>query len=274
VPERRYNSQVDALAKLLLRQEKIATDEQLADAGVTRGMIRWKLARGNWQRILPRVVATFSGSLSRRQQILAAALYAGRRSQIAGPTALELHGVRYAPTEPMVHVLVPHDRQLSANRRVHVHRTRRLDSNAWPLGVLSVCSPGRAAVDAMLGSVDQRVIRAVIAEVVQSQMTTVAELRHELELAPRRGSARLRDVIAEVADGVRSAPEAELRQLAVKTDCSPRSGGTRASSMPRGMSCQRQTDTSKKRRSLSKWTRGSSISRRMGGRRRCAITTC
>jgi hypothetical protein len=61
----------------------------------------------------------------------------------------------------------------------------------------------------------------VVAEVVQSRMATVAELHHELASAPRNGSAVLRQVLAEVADGVRSAPEGELRDLMRRSEILP-----------------------------------------------------
>lgn len=199
------------MAKLLLRQQKIVLYHQLIELGMTPGKIRWRLGHGEWQRVMPRVIATFSGALTRRQQIIAAALYAGPLAQIAGLTALELHGCRYAPGDPAVHLLVPHGRQLTGSRRVQVRRTRRLDAGAWPLGVLTVCNPARAVVDAMLGTPTIRTTRAVVAEVVQRRMTTVVALHRELESAPRKGSAVLRQVLAEIADGIRSAPEAELR---------------------------------------------------------------
>ncbi|MEV6965500.1 hypothetical protein AB0M47_10315 [Hamadaea sp. NPDC051192] len=210
---------MDALAKLLLRQEKIVTDAQLAEAGVTHGMLRWKLKRGDWQRVLPRVVATFSGTLTRRQQFIAAGLYAGERAQLAGLSALEIHGFRYLPKEPAVHVLVPHERRLRRVPRVRLHRTDRLDSTEWPYaGCVRVCSPARAVVDALRSDegrgFDVQTMRAVVAEGIQRAITTIVDLQRELDLARRNGTAVLRAVVDEVADGVRSAPEAELRRLA------------------------------------------------------------
>jgi len=209
---------VDALAKLLYRQEKLATDAQLAEVGFSREAVRWRIRRGTWQRVLPRVVATFSGTLTRRQQFIAAGLYAGERAQLAGVTALEIHGFRYSPREPVVHVLVPHPRRLRKVPRVRLHRTDRLDPGYWPYaGCLRVCSSARAVVDALRSDegtgFDARTIRAIVAEGLQREITTLPDLRRELELARRNGTAVLRAVVDEVADGVRSAPEAELRRL-------------------------------------------------------------
>ncbi|NUO55996.1 MAG: hypothetical protein HOV78_04995 [Hamadaea sp.] len=205
---------MDVLAKLLVLQEKIATDTQLAEVGVTPGMLRWKLKRGDWQRVLPRVVAAFSGALTRRQQFIAAGLYAGARAQIAGLSALEIHGFRYLPRESAIDVLVPHERRLRRVPRVRLHRTDRLDPTEWPYaGCVRVCSPARAVVDAMRTGHDSRTIRGVVAEGIQRAITTIPDLRRELEFAQRNGTAVLRAVVDEVADGVRSAPEADLRRL-------------------------------------------------------------
>ncbi|MCP2325978.1 hypothetical protein HDA40_004485 [Hamadaea flava] len=205
---------MDALAKLLHRQEQLATYGQLRDVGFTQEAIRWRVRRGTWQRVLPRVVATFSGTLTRRQQFIAAGLYAGERAQLAGLSALEIHGFRYAPRESVVHVLLPERRRLARVPRVQVHRTDRLDPTYRPYaGCVRVCSPARAVVDAMRTGYDSRTARAVVAEAVQNEITTVRALREELESARRNGTAVLRAVLDEVADGVRSAPEAELRAL-------------------------------------------------------------
>jgi hypothetical protein len=61
----------------------------------------------------------------------------------------------------------------------------------------------------------------MVAESVQRRLTTVASLREELDAGARRGSALLRAALEEVADGVRSAPEAQLRRIAETTSVLP-----------------------------------------------------
>jgi hypothetical protein len=56
---------------------------------------------------------------------------------------------------------------------------------------------------------------------VQRGRCTVAELASELSAAPIRGSAMFRSVLAEVAEGIRSAAEADLRDL-IRTARLPR----------------------------------------------------
>ena len=61
-----------------------------------------------------------------------------------------------------------------------------------------------------------RAARALLAGVVQGGGCTAVELADELNAGPIRYSALLRSVLAEVDEGVRSAPEAELRDLIKK----------------------------------------------------------
>ncbi|NUT35942.1 MAG: hypothetical protein HOV79_23045 [Hamadaea sp.] len=212
---------MDEVAKLLLRQEKLATRAQLLDAGITKARLRWRLERGSWRTVLPTVVATFSGELTRRQQLIAASLYGGAHTQIAGLTALELHGLKYVPRDKRVHLLLPHGRSRLPSPKVRIIRTTRLDAGAWANGILRVCTPARAIVDGLRGNLDRRVVRAVVAEAVQGSHATCAEIARELEHSVRNGTAVLRKILAEVADGVRSAPEGELRALTKRSRILP-----------------------------------------------------
>jgi hypothetical protein len=73
--------------------------------------------------------------------------------------------------------------------------------------------PERAVADTVLAMTVLRDARAVVAGAVQSRACTLGQLSRELADGPVRGSALLRTVLAEVADGIRSAPEGDLRHL-------------------------------------------------------------
>ena len=60
---------------------------------------------------------------------------------------------------------------------------------------------------------DIREVRAVVADSVQRGICPIRQLAEELAAGPVRGSAQLRRALAEVADGVRSSAEADLRSL-------------------------------------------------------------
>ncbi len=167
---------------------------------------------GPWQRLLPGVLLVYSGSPSRLQRMRAALVYAGADAIFTGVTALRCHGVRKPPTEHALHVLVPHSSQRSSRGFVILERTRRMPDPRDVVGL--PCAPvARAAIDAARRVTDVGQVRALLSEVVQRGMCTVAALGVELRDAQIRGTALPRRVLREVSDGVRSAAEAEARQV-------------------------------------------------------------
>jgi hypothetical protein len=61
-------------------------------------------------------------------------------------------------------------------------------------------------------------VRAVVAEAVQKQVCSIAELGIELARSDNRDSSRLRMALAEVRAGVRSAAEAQFRDRIIRSD--------------------------------------------------------
>jgi very-short-patch-repair endonuclease len=158
------------------------------------------------------VYALTSGPLSRRQQLVAALLYCGEQAQLNGPTALELRGLRYAPTDPRVHVLLPVDRQVRPMAFVVVRRTR-LVPVPHSVDGLPVAPTARAAVDACRTAVSIHDATATLAEAVQRRMCTVAMLEVEVDCGPSAGSAVVRRAVQRLGAGAASAPEAALLGL-------------------------------------------------------------
>jgi phage gp46-like protein len=58
-----------------------------------------------------------------------------------------------------------------------------------------------------------RDVRAVVADAVQLGRCTLGQLAEELRTGPVQGSAVFRSVLAEVADGIRSTAEGDLRDV-------------------------------------------------------------
>ena len=71
----------------------------------------------------------------------------------------------------------------------------------------------RAVADTARHLTDLRDVRAVVADAVQLGRCTVSQLADELTNGPIKGSAMFRSVLAEVADGIRSTAEGDLRDL-------------------------------------------------------------
>jgi very-short-patch-repair endonuclease len=167
---------------------------------------------GRWQRVLPGIYATFTGPLLPVHLMAAALLWCGPGSQLTAGTALALHGCRYLPADPRVHVLVDVADRHRGPGAVRVHRCADVPAPWWRDG-LPLSPPDRAAVLAARHTGNLREVRALMAEVVQRRLTTVDRLSAALEAAPSAGTALPRRVLGELAAGCRSAPEMELRDL-------------------------------------------------------------
>jgi hypothetical protein len=149
----------------------------------------------------------------------AAILYAGPHGGITGAAALRFYEFRAIPRRARddIDVLIPARFQRASTGCVRVHRTSNMP-HMWASGASArrYAYPARAVVDAARWETDLREVRALVGDAVQNRHCAIAQLSHELCLGGTPNGALLRKVIAEVADGVRSAPEAELRDLIIK----------------------------------------------------------
>ena len=71
----------------------------------------------------------------------------------------------------------------------------------------------RGVADAARSLTSGRDVRALVAQAIQQQRCSIAQLTAELEEGPARGSGLLRAALAEVGDGIRSVAEGDLRTL-------------------------------------------------------------
>ncbi|MEE3918136.1 hypothetical protein V2I01_04395 [Micromonospora sp. BRA006-A] len=93
-----------------------------------------------------------------------------------------------------------------------IARALELDPQARRTALYPVCSPARAVVDAARDLRGLRPVRATVAEAVQRGFTDLDSLDAEIRRARRSRTALIRKAFAEITDGVRSAPETELRE--------------------------------------------------------------
>ncbi len=205
------------LHALAEKQHQVISRGQALDSGLTPHAIRHRLRPGGpWRQILPRVYVTVTGVPTSAQREVAAVLYAGPQAAITGPSALRFHRLT-APESDLIDVLVPLQIQRQSISYVRIHRTARMPAFVHGPVVQPYVSPARAAADTALWLTELREVRAVVAGAVQSRLgCTADEIADELRAGPVRHSALLRMVLAEVSDGVRSAPEGELRDLIVR----------------------------------------------------------
>jgi hypothetical protein len=195
-----------------IRQHQIVTRAQLLAAGVTDMHMYRQARRGHWQRVLPATYALVTGVLTDEQRRISAALYTGRGSQVTGTAALNWYGFRYCPPSGLVQLVVPHQTRRTSTGHAVVARALALDPRARDAGLYPVCSPARAVVDAARDLRQLRVVRAIVAESVQRSFTDLGSLDEEVRRAGRSRTALVRRALAEIMDGSRSAPEAELRE--------------------------------------------------------------
>jgi hypothetical protein len=206
----------DALDQLLIQQLDVIARHQALAAGLPDNALRHRLRReGTWSKLLPGVYMAATGTPTTLQQEMAALLYAGSGSMITGSAALRCHDIRYAPSD-LVDVLVPAERKRRDASFVRLHRTNRMPGRVWQLGPVRYAPPTRAVADTVREMSSLRDVRAVVADAVQRRACRVRDLARELTSGPNAGSALFRAALADVAGGIRSTTEADLKDLLVK----------------------------------------------------------
>ena len=90
----------ERLARTLAAQHQVISRQQALTCGLpARTLTAWCRPDGKWQKLLPGVYLTETGTPTPEQRLVAALLYAGKRSVITGTAALRLHRLRVpAPT--------------------------------------------------------------------------------------------------------------------------------------------------------------------------------
>jgi hypothetical protein len=203
-----------SLQSLLDKQYAVVARGQALSCELSNRVLQHRLRPGGpWRLLLPGVYLTVTGTPTPAQREMAALLYAGPASVITGPAALVSHGVQVPPTD-LVDVLVPTTTQRKDQRYVRLHRTARLPRQALPRQALpSQALPSqvlvrneiryapaaRAVADTarIMDGLDE--IRAVVADALQRGACTLGQLTDEVSEGPIRGSALLRQAVADVA---------------------------------------------------------------------------
>jgi hypothetical protein len=115
-----------------------------------------------------------------------------------------------------IDILVPASTKRLGTGFIRLHRTTRMPERIWQMGPVRYVPPSRAVADAVRDMTSLRDVRAVVADAVQRSRCRVRELAAELGEGPSSGSALFREALADVAEGIRSTAEADLKDLLVK----------------------------------------------------------
>jgi hypothetical protein len=203
----------DELQHILRRQELVISRAQALGCGVTLSALRHRIrARGPWQRLLPGIYLTVTGTPTVCQAEVAALLYSGPGSVITGLAALRRHGIR-APDPPAITVLIRAGQVRRSLAFVSVRPTVWMPARVCYEGVVQFTLPARAVVDAARELDSFRQVRGMVADVIQQRRCSLGSLVEELACGPVRGSAWLRRTLREVADGIRSGAEGDFGDL-------------------------------------------------------------
>jgi len=211
-------ARVDGLDELLDKQLAVVSRRQLLSLGMTDRAMQYRIrGAGPWQVLLPGIYLATTGVPSLSQKEMAALLYAGPGSLITGPMALMHYSIRSGSVvNDVIDVLVPARRQRLSTGFARVQRTARMPARTASDGPVRLVQAPRAVADTARRLTALRDVRAVVADSVQLGRCTVGQLAAEFAQGPVRGSAVLRSVLAEVAHGIRSTAEGDLRDV-IKT---------------------------------------------------------
>ena len=202
-----------SLQRALRRQELVLSRAQMLAAGITPAALRHRTRTGGpWQRLLPGIYLTVTGTPTPRQLEIAALLYAGDGSVITGLAALRHHGIR-VPETKVATVLIPVGHVRRSRAFVKVVPTTRMPVPVFFKGPVTFAPPARAVADAARELHSFRELRALMAATVQQRRCRLDDLEEELTNGPIRGSAWLRQALAEVTGGILSGAEGDFGDL-------------------------------------------------------------
>jgi hypothetical protein len=195
------------LRNLARYQSGVVSRSQALRAGLSPGMIKFRVASGRWRQLHPGVYATFTGPPGRSARLWAAVLSSGPGAVLSHETAAELHGLADRPAEN-IHVTVPGRRRVRAVEGVSVHRSSR--------GVQAAqgrACPPRTKIEETVLDLTQtaRTIDDVCGWVTRAfarDLTDEARLREAMGGRPRiRWRADLHELIVAAAGGDHSVLE-------------------------------------------------------------------
>jgi predicted transcriptional regulator of viral defense system len=112
------------LRGLAHHQSGVVSRSQALKAGLSEGVIKFKVSSGRWQQVHPGVYTTFTGVPGRGAQLWAAVLSAGRGAMLSHETAAEIQRLTDKPVET-IHVTIPGQRRAVAAEGVSLHRSGR-----------------------------------------------------------------------------------------------------------------------------------------------------
>ena len=197
------------------RQAGIVSRRQLSNAGIRPDYGRDQVRAHRWQRVHPRVYATFTGPLPRDAQIWAALLYAGDGATVSHETAAELWGL-LDEQSVQLHVTIPVNRRVANLAEVQIHYAHRLAESRHPTRVPPVTTVEHTVLDLIDQATSVEQVLTWVTRACQRRRTTPERLGLLLDERKKiRWRGATANVLSDVAQGAMSPLErAFVRQVA------------------------------------------------------------
>src|SRR4029077_12505640 len=136
-----------ALNRLLRDQERVISRAEALTCGMPLHQLKYRIRPGGpWQRLLPGVYLTVTGTPTRAQAEMAALRYAGPCSVITGIAALRRQGIRVRESK-IITVLIPSGQVRVSRSFVQVWPTTRMPEFAMADGAIRFALAARAVAD-------------------------------------------------------------------------------------------------------------------------------
>lgn len=200
---------------LALAGRDVVTRQQLVAAGVDDDLGDRLHRSGLARRLAPSTYLLAATKPTDEHLLAAAVCHAGADCVVTGLLACAALGIADVPPASQVEVLVPAGRRRVSSPHVRVQPTTR-PPLFWEKDGIRYAAPCRAVVDAARRLTSLRDVRALVTAAVRSTLCTAAELLAELDAGPNAGSALCRRAVGDAAAGARSAPEAEVADVAAR----------------------------------------------------------
>ncbi|HET7304976.1 MAG TPA: hypothetical protein VFJ12_10565 [Segeticoccus sp.] len=212
----------EELSRLATDQLGLLTRRQLRRGGVTDAVMRRAFGR-EWQLVLPRVVALFTGELTPDQRLTAGSLYAGPGALLTGPTAAELYGVTsdWVSAYPLHRFVVRPSQTDRSSGFVVVRRSERSERHPRPLHGIRVVSAARAVGDAARVCRSPRDARQLAISALQSRVVSEQQIYDEAIRGQVQHGQALRQGVRDFAAGAWSIAEVDLQQLLASSPVLP-----------------------------------------------------
>jgi hypothetical protein len=194
-------------------QYHVITRRQARKYGITETGLRHRLKDGgDWQKILPGVYSTLTGPVTQDQKQMAALLYAGPKAILTGAWAVRRYHLECAGLND-IHVLVSPGRRVKSFSYVQIQRTYRMPETVSRAKAIKFAPLVRAVGDAARLMLRRDQVQSLVCAAVQKGKCPLEDLIAEWKAGPNAGSALFRAALAELAAGIRSEGERDLKML-------------------------------------------------------------